>query len=311
VKRDSRITFHASRFIVGEKKMLALRRIFGLIMLLIGILGVVLSIVVTSSVRQMMDNIGRGIDQALVRTTETLDTVGDTIALTKTTMGQVQTSLDTVETTSDNLGQTISETRPLLDQISAVASEDVPAGIEQFQAGIPDMAEAAAAIDTTLRTLNDFQIDTSILGVPIEYDLGINYEPEQPFDETVNQIGTSLEDIPPRLRSLRIYINVADENLDEVSQNLFEISDNLGEINSSVTDFEPLLDDYAQSVTETNDLVRQARVNTAQQVESIKNTLTLVFIWFGLTQIAPIYLGFELALNQRPRVVVEQTEVKG
>jgi uncharacterized phage infection (PIP) family protein YhgE len=286
--------------------MAVLRRIIGLMMILIGVLGVVMSIAITRSVQQMMDNIGQGIDQSLVRTSETLDTVSDTLALTKTTVGQVETSLATVEETADNLGQTISQTRPLLEQISAVASEDVPEGIEQFQASIPDMAEAAGAIDTTLRTLNDFRIDTSILGVPIEYDLGVNYDPEQPFDETVNNIGASLEDIPPRLRSLRIYINVADDNLDEASQNLFEISDNLAEINSSVGDFEPLLDEYSQSVTETNDLIRQARTSTARQVASIKNTLTLIFIWFGLTQIAPIYLGLELALGARKAVVVEK-----
>lgn len=290
--------------------MSVLRRIFGLIMLLIGILGVVLSVIITNSVRQMMDNLGQGLDRTLVRATESLDTVSDTLSLTKTTVGQVQDSLDTVETTADNLGQTISETRPLLDQISQVASEDVPDGIDQFQAAIPDMAEAASAIDTTLRTLNSFEIDTSILGIPIQYDLGINYEPQQPFDETVNQIGTSLEDIPPRLRTLRIYINVADENLDEVSQNLFTIGDNLDTISGSVAEFDPLLDDYAQMVTETSDSLRQARSNTARQVESIKRTLTLLFIWFGLTQIAPIYLGLELAFGRRnpPAVVVEKVQ---
>jgi uncharacterized phage infection (PIP) family protein YhgE len=286
--------------------MAMLRRIIGLIMLLIGILGIVLSVMITRSVRQMMDNIGRGIDETLVRTSETLDTFSETLALTKTTVGQVETSLVTVEETADNLGQTISQTRPLLEQISAVTSEDVPEGIEQFQAGIPDMAQAAGAIDTTLRTLNDFRIDTEVLGFPIQYDLGIDYDPERPFDETVNSIGSSLEDIPPRLRSLQIYINVADDNLDEASRNLFEISDNLAEINSSVGDFEPLLDEYAQSVTETNDLLRQARTSTARQVVSIKNTLTLIFVWFGLTQIAPIYLGLELALGARKAVVVEE-----
>lgn len=288
--------------------MEALRRIIGLIMILIGVLGVVLSIAITQSVRQMMDNIGQGIDQSLVRTSETLDTVSDTLALTRTTVGQVETSLETVEETANNLGQTISQTRPLLEQLSIVASQDVPDGIEQFQASIPDMAEAAGAIDTTLRTLNDFRIDTSILGVPIKYDLGVNYNPEQPFDETVNNIGTSLEDIPPRLRSLRIYINVTDDNLDQASRNLFEISDDLAQINSSVGDFVPLLDEYSQSVTETNDLLRQARTSTAQQVTSIKNTLTLIFIWFGLTQIAPIYLGVELAMGARKAVVVEKAQ---
>jgi chromosome segregation ATPase len=224
-------------------------------------------------------------------------------------VGLVETSLVTVEETADNLGQTISQTRPLLEQISVVASQDVPNGIEQFQAAIPDMAEAAAAIDTTLRTLNDFQIDTTIpiVNYPIEYDLGINYDPVQPFDQTVEEIGSSLENIPPRLRSLEIYINVADENLDQASRNLHEISDNLAEINSSVGDFEPLLDEYSQSVTETNDLIRQARESTAQQVASIKNTLTLIFVWFGLTQIAPIYLGMELAMGARKAVVIEKT----
>ena len=226
-----------------------IRRILGFIMLFIGLSGLVLSIGGALVTRRMVDNVGQGLDQSLRLVSESLDTVLDTLALTKTTVGQVNGSMTTVETTATDLAQTINQTRPLLDQVSQIASSDVPDGIDAVQAALPNVAEVAGTIDTTLRVLNNFRIDQSILGFPIKYDLGINYNPVTPFDQSITAVGGSLDGIPERLRTLKIYLNVTDDNLATISQDVLNIAADLETINGSVADVQPLLDEYTRLVT--------------------------------------------------------------
>jgi hypothetical protein len=282
-----------------------LRRILGVVMLLIGVSGVILSVVGVIIGRRIIDTVGGGLDDTLQLTTQSLDTVEDTLLLAKSTMGEVNAGLGTVHTTAVDLGQTINATRPLLDQIAEVASEDVPTSIEAVQTSLPAMIQVAAAIDDTLTTLNSFGVNQTILGVPIQFDLGVNYDPEVPFDESVSVIGASLDGLPARLRSLRIYINVADNNLETISGDIFTISEDLSHINSRLTETGPLLDDYIRIVTEANDNARRARTTIQQQLSTAKLMVTVVMIWVGLIQIAPLYLGWELLSGRRQAEIKE------
>lgn len=271
-----------------------IRRILGFFMLFIGLSGVALSIGGALVTRRLVDNVGQALDQSLQRVSGSLDTVLDTLDLTETTVGDVNGSMETVGAAAVNLAQTINQTRPLLDQVNQIASNDVPDSIEAVQETIPTVAEVAGTIDTTLRVLNDFRIDQTILGFPIQYDLGIDYAPTASFDESITAIGASLDGIPDRLRTLEVYLNVADENMESISQDIFLIAGDLKTINGRVADVQPLLGEYTRLITQVNDNIRQARASLSSQLEQFKLALIILFVWVGLTQAVPIYLGWEL-----------------
>jgi ABC-type transporter Mla subunit MlaD len=276
-----------------------LRRFLGITMVAIAISGIILSIAGLVIGRQMVDDIGSGLDNTLSLTSQTLDTVGDTLNITRQTVRDVNNSITTTHTTASNVARTINESRPLLDQISQVASHDAPDSIEAVQASLPNVVAVAGTIDQTLTTLNDFQFDRRILGIPLRFDLGIDYAPNEPFDVSVNRIGASLDGLPARLRTLEIYLNVTDGNLYRVSQNLFALARDLENIGQSIDQVEPLLDDYVRLTTETNDMIRQTRSNTGQQVQTAKLVITIIFLYMGLTQIAPLYLGLEMLVGSK------------
>ncbi|GAB4144254.1 MAG: hypothetical protein Fur0021_00680 [Candidatus Promineifilaceae bacterium] len=271
-----------------------IRRILGFVMLFIGLSGVALSIGGALVTQRLVDKVSQGLDQSLRLVSDSLDTVLDTLDLTKTTVGEVNGSMETVEAAAVNLAQTINQTRPLLDQVNQIASHDVPDSIEAVQETIPIVAEVAGTIDTTLRALNDFRIDQTILGFPIQYDLGIDYAPAASFDESITAIGASLDGIPNRLRTLEVYLSVTDENMDTISQDILLIAGDLKTINGRVADVQPLLDEYIRLITQVNDNIRQTRASLSSQLEQFKLALIIIFIWVGLTQAAPIYLGWEL-----------------
>ena len=129
--------------------------------------------------------------------------------------------------------------------------------------------------------------------------LGVDYDPERPFDESVAAIGDSLQSVPGRLRSLQTNLDQTQQSLGLISENLSAISDNLRAVNENVTEIEPLLDDYIALTTEIGDSLRQTRDALTQQLRLLKIMLSAVMIWLGLTQVAPLYLGWELLTGRR------------
>lgn len=275
------------------------RRTLGLVMLLIGVLGLVLSIAGAIYGYRLIDNVGNGLKSSLDLTSQSLDAVKETLLLAKTTLGQVNGSLDTLAGAANDLSRAVNQTRPLLGEIVQVASYDVPDSVEAVQTAVPYMAQAAATIDDTLTFLSNLRIEQRILGFPIYFDLGIDYAPEVSFEESINRIGYSLEGIPPRLRGLAVYIDTTNGNLETISQDIMAMSRDLDTINSSIADIAPLLDDYVRIVTEISDSIRQTRASLSQQLYMVKLVVTMAMTWIGLTQVAPLYLGWELVAGRR------------
>jgi uncharacterized phage infection (PIP) family protein YhgE len=267
--------------------------------LVIGLAGVVLSIAGANAGRRLIADMGTTLDSNLQLTVQSLDTINSTLVLTKGTLWQLNQSLDTMETTANNVGTSLSDTQPMLSQISDITSNDLAGGLETFQDSLPALIEVADTIDQTLTTLSRFRIDRTILGIPLRYDLGINYDPEVPFSQSVDEIGASIEGLPEQLRELEIYFEVANDNLGAISDNMTEIAGDLTVVNDSVDELEPLLDEFIVTVTEFSDSTRQMRATYRQQLESFQTVWTVVMVWLALTQVAPLYLGYELLTGRR------------
>ncbi len=279
------------------------KRFLGLLMLLIAVGGIALAFFGARLGHRLVDRVAANFDQTLLLTSQSLDTVSETLALAKRSITDVNTVMETAESTADDLAQTVTDTRPLLGQISSVTSEQVPDSLETIQEAFPSLEQVAGVIDRTLVTLNSFRIDEEILGFPIQYDLGVDYAPEVPFDQSVRELGQGLEGLPESLRTLQVYINVTNGNLQTVSQDIRNLADDLGTVNGRISELDPILDEYIILITTTNDNARQLRAQINDDVQSIKNGITLVMVWLAITQIAPLYLGWELVTGRRETAV--------
>lgn len=275
------------------------RRILGLIILLIGVAGVVIAVGGLRVSQQLLDSVGTQVDSGLQLTAESLDNVNATLLLAKNTVADVNVSMNTIQTTTLDLAQTLEETRPLIEQSTLVATEQVPDSIEAVQEAIPALTDVAGTIDSTLATLSRFRIDREILGFQFNYDLGINYDPEVPFDDAVVGIGDSLQGLPESLRALAVYLEVANDNLQTISDDIYLLSEDLERLNANITELDPILDEYIRLVTELNDTLRAMRQQISEQIEIARNVATIAFIWLGLTQLMPLYFGYELLSGKR------------
>lgn len=276
-----------------------LGRVIAVLLLLVGIIGIGIAIVGVLFGFRVVDSLGDALDQTLALTSESLDTVTDTLILTKQTVEQTGQAIGSVGDTTDSVAQMLDDTQPLLGNVSQVATKDVPDSLEAVQLAIPNLVAVAGAVDDTLERLSRFQFERTILGVPIGFDLGIDYQPEAPFDESVALIGTSLEGVPDNLRGLQVHLDTANGNLATVSDNLQALSENLTAIEGSVEEVGPLLEDYITLVSQINSNIAQAQANANDQLQVVKVGIIILFVWFGLNQLVPLYLGADLISDGR------------
>jgi hypothetical protein len=270
------------------------KRVLGVILLLVGLVGLLISVGGTLISRTVIDSLGESLVTTLTLATDSLDTVGDTLLLTKTTVDQAGTSLNTLAETAANVATTMNDTQPLLDKVTESATQRIPDSIDAIQAAMPDVAEAAGAIDDTLRVLDNFALDRQVFGIPIQFDLGIDYQPDVPLDATVLTLGQSLEGVPEDLRALESDMQQTSANLALVGGNIETIGDDLDLISQTVDQINPLLDQYIDIVGQTQGLIEQASADLDEQLGMLQLAVTALFVWLGLNQIVPLYLGWTL-----------------
>lgn len=275
------------------------RRIFGGILILVGVAGVALAVAGIVLGRQAVDSLGASADTSLTTLGSSLDTVQESLLLAKATAQDASASLTAVSDTAVTVSDSLQDTRPLLREINTVVTDEAPTSLETLSATIPDLVQVAGAIDDTLTTLDSFRVDTDILGFPLNFDLGVTYQPEQPFDETVALLGRSVETLPGQLRGLAYDIRVTSDNLDTISQDVATLADDLDVINGRIAELDPMLDDYLRLTTELSDQTRLVRANLAGQMQTMKIVIVIVCLWLALSQLATLYLGWELVMGRR------------
>ena len=206
---------------------------------------------------------------------------------------------------------TVSDTIPLLNQISFVVAEQTPQNIEAVQAAVPNIAAVAGVVDDALIKLSDLEFEQTIPiplnPVEISFDLGIDYEPVEPFDETMLALGTSLDGLPEALRALGSELETSAANLETLSGNLDMAAGNVAAINAEVAKFIPLLDDYLALIDQVIEAIEQLSVQVASNLATVKLVATILPLALALTQLAPLVVGWDLLTGKsEPEVVVKE-----
>jgi hypothetical protein len=287
-----------------------------MIIILVSLILVVLLLGGAYFVGQAVDSVADGLENVLTLTADTLGTVSMTLEQTKATIAEANNALDTAAEATVNLNKTMNDMQPLMESTTKVVTEDVPGNIEAIQAAIPNIVQVAAVVDNTLTRLSNFGIKQTIPipfnPITLDFDLGIDYAPEEPFDDSISALGDSLEGMPEELRSLQGDLETLSADLEILTDNIETAAGDVETLNNEVALFIPILDDYLRIVGEIDDSLGQVQANMFAQLETVKSALIVLLVFISLTQLAPLYLGWELITGQRsgrpPQIEVEEQE---
>jgi ABC-type transporter Mla subunit MlaD len=230
--------------------------------------------------------------------------------LTNDVIDQVVASLDTLEDALSNASKALQETRPMVKKVGEIVTGDVADSLESLQNAVDPLVSLSATIDTVLRKLSDFAVEQTILGIPVAFDLGIEYSPEASLPDTVQAIGDSVEGLPETLRVLSQDVDNADANLGVISKDLTSISSDLGEIRNSLGELPDLVDGFSDNVESAQEQIQSVQSKMSDAIDLVKTAMVIFFVWLGLTQIAPLSWGYGLIVGHRAgkEVATDQSE---
>ncbi|MEA2009261.1 MAG: hypothetical protein U9N78_00995, partial [Actinomycetota bacterium] len=143
--------------------------------LVAGLLGIAVVVTLTSSA-----------DQSLAVTVAAVETADETVALAADTLGIVSESFDTLVPSAELAATTFEDAAVVIADSAVVVTVDIPDALDAVVGAMPAIETTAEIIDNALRVLNF---------------VGVDYEPEVPFDEAVAELTDAIDDLPEELRS--------------------------------------------------------------------------------------------------------------
>lgn len=291
-----------------------IRRLLGLIILLTALVILGGSLYAAYAVEDALAGLGAGIRDNLAVASESLATARNTLVLSRDTFSDVNGGLGTAVQATANASRTVGDSRPLIDNVGVVVTQEVPEAVEGIQNALPNMIEVAGVIDGTLRTLSSIGIDRTINlpfggSIPLQFDLGIDYAPAVPFDTTLRGFQASLDGLPESMRGLETDLQTTSANLTALATDLQATSDNLAVINNRVGEVLPLIDQYLALADQLSAAIDRVDADIDGQLATLRLGAIGLLVLLALSQLAPLYLGWEMLTGRRDparRPVVKQ-----
>jgi ABC-type transporter Mla subunit MlaD len=240
-------------------------RYAGLATVLLSVFGLVLGLFLVESLSSDFRSSVSVSQSAIDAISETIEAVDDVADGTSQSLSSASTSVSGVSSTVDATASAIEGVADFLDQ-------ELPETLESVRTAMPAAIQAANAVDGTLRALSLF---------------GVDYDPEEPFGESLSRIETALAALPDQLRTqsatLRLLIPSA--------AGLAEEADNLSVSIKGLTDS---LDGFTNLTGSYRVTLGEARATIERTSESVDDRIWLIRIVIIVAGATGVAVGIAL-----------------
>ncbi|MFH1636607.1 MAG: hypothetical protein ABIG63_21710 [Chloroflexota bacterium] len=244
---------------------------------------------------------GERLDENLTLVVDNLDIANDLLQEIMDIMSSIEQTLTTVKRSTVDTTITLTDSRILLDEVSQVITQDVPEALDGVQESMPGVIEAAALVDDTLIMLSAFQFKIPIpFGQDLVIGLGVDYNPEIPLDQALENLSSNLEDVPEDLRNMEDDLTTASVNLLVMRDDLSDLADDLFLMRAQVEDINPQIEAIATNVETTRDATRETQGRIPGLLRTVRNVFIGVMILLIISQIPSGYMGWLLTRDGFP-----------
>jgi hypothetical protein len=264
------------------------RRTAGRSMVAIGCLGIVMSIAAIVVGHGLIDQVEGSVDDSLVLTSEALGSVSDSIELTTTIVDTIQDGVVNVSSTLGSIEESLDQTTLVLQNSTDFIGGSLPEALESVGEVLTTVETVASSVDGALRAL-------------ARAPFGPDYDPEQPFDETIADLSTAIEPLPADLRALAADFEGLEGSSADIAADLGALATSVDDLDTQLSEVSVLLDRYATTAKEAEVLAARSRLDLQSSANEAKVLLIVLGIVFALGQLVPIWLGLTL-LNESSNI---------
>jgi hypothetical protein len=274
------------------------RRILGALLILIGLLGIALGAVGVVYVWRLAEDVTVVALEGLFLVSDTLEDMDRSLEVASTTLDGTTIAIDSLYITSFAIGDTLSNTQVTLNEMAALAEDQLPTSMEYSLAALDTVKETARVIDQLLRGLAQVGLGT--------------YDPEIPLDEAVENAVTGLGPVPDSLRVMGDGLHQTGRDMEGVQQGFTLMIDSVMEIRENLIDADAAIAAHQGTVQDLQERVDAVTPNVAQPIQAVAWGVTLLLFWIGLSQLAILRWGISLWEKRAPVIIdQESTESQG
>ena len=260
-------------------------RVVGVVLVLLVVGGSIAALSAAGSLRDVVDDRASALDQTLVASSQALRTADDTVAIVAGIVEQLVGSLDSVEDAAIDAIATIDDAENGLNKLAEISGEDLPRIIDSLKDAMPALIQVADVIDGTLGAL-------SFVGVP--------YDPDVPFDESLAGVADSIDDLPDQVRQQAELIREVGQGLGGIADQAGELIIEVGVAKLQLADGVELLKQYRSTTAAAIEAVEQQRDLIESRSEAEKTAIGRLAAAVLMAQAGLAVLGIWLLLRKEP-----------
>lgn len=268
--------------------MTAIKRITGLLMVIIGAGSLLITLFALIQVWRLRQPVTQSLQSNLRVISETLTTTSEGLLLTSQSLDSVQASVTALGITVDTLGKSIEDSTPMMDSLVVLVGEDLPETISSTQTSLSSAQESAKIIDAVLRALTIF--NPSI------------YNPPVPLNIALGRVSQSLDGLPKSFSRMEDSLKRTKANLATVQTQIESMSAEIGSINDSLEASRKVITQYQGLVARAEKSVASLENRAPAGVTTLAWMLSFLLFWLGVAQAGLVLRGLEWMRSQNKPV---------
>ncbi len=258
-----------------------LRRV-GRLLRTVGIVGVAAGLIAIVIGLWLLHDLDGMFGRSLRLTSDSMATVDSSLAVAAESVALVEAGLGDAERTSRGLEESLSEGADLLAETARLTRSDVAESLESLKRSMPALIQVSSTIDTTLRAVDELPV-------------GPEYDPDEPFDESLRALQDDLDGLPGDLRRQADAIDEAGENMAVVGRQSVGIADSMQDVRSNLRRAGRVLSEYQATTGQANELLERTQADLGRRLWILRSLVVALGLIYCVGQILPIYLGNRMA----------------
>ena len=263
-------------------------RVAGIALIVAGIGGLGFSIIGLMAIQRVHERVEPALMEQVELAERTLAATAEGLALVETSLGDAAEMADSLESTMANVSRAAGDTVPILDSVGKMVGEQLPATLKATQDTLASVAQSAKLIDDVLAV---------VTAIPF---LGLErYNPEAPLHQGLDDVATSLDDIPTSLVTAQEGLDIASGSLEELEGDFATMGESIAGLTTSLEKGESVVVQYQRVVDELQEAVVSVKQGLPKWLQWLRLGLSLVLVWLGIAQIGLLTQGWELIARSR------------
>lgn len=252
----------------------------------LGVVGAVVALVATVVGVRLLNRLDDVLGQSTEVTGEAVAALADSVGVAQDVVASLDEGLAATERTTRGLVDGFGDASAVLGSTAELTETRIADGLASVDEALPALIDVAAVIDTTLSALS---------AVPF----GPDYDPDEPFDESLRDVRRQIAPLPGVLREQADLIRASQESLAAVSGDAGAIADELAELRRSIDGARTLLADFARTAERVDTLVRQGQQDLGADLTRAAVLLAVLGAVTAVGQVVPFGAGWLLRDPQR------------